>query len=313
VRHIIFTLSLALALLGAGRPVAADCLIIDQLDKLFAVQSRLARDPNSSFFRDDIRQIRNVTSVVSNRDAVQAVKGNTLVGKGATFVRFLQNTRDLLQTASLDDPYSVAPHFTTGVRENLGDVREHLKDLRCDVTQIAVARAAVSERDFNGGSDSDERDAEDLEEVRQTLSIIAEEVFRPRTFFVVLLVTLTTMLMVPVVRRWLLMRLRQAKRRNTTYKTQYQWDDRKIAGMLLDINCYGTKLTHGLDTPPSVGDAVEIKILNDWTKGTIIWSNIHYIGVQFKKTVSIESVDEICTKTSSYTLEKQNGAPRDAA
>ncbi len=209
-RQIVFAIILALASTGVGRSVFADCQTIDQLDKLYVLQSRLARDPNTPFFTSDIRRLRIISSELSNRSALESVNGNALFGKGVTFVQFLENTQALLNGVSVDDPQSAGPHFSARVRQNLQSVGGYLIELRCSAAQIAFENAEASQTPFNVGSD-----AEDLEQVRQTLSKLADKVFRLRTIGVLLVATIIAMIFVPKIRQRLIVRLRRASSGST--------------------------------------------------------------------------------------------------
>ncbi len=291
-RPIVFAISLLLVCCGGTRAAFADCLIIDQLDQMHGLQTRLARNPSTVLFTDDIRQLRSMSSGLNNRDTLAAVNGNAFTGKGATFIRFLQNTQALLQSTSMDDPYSVRPHFTPAVRQNLENIRVHLPDLRCKVEQITVEKAVASDRDFNGDDDSD---SEDLQEVQQALSSLAAEVVRPRNLILTIVSIGLVMLILPMIRHWLILRKRQAKRHNTTFVTDYRAENVTTEGMLIDINCYGTKLRHSRDSPHAKGMTLEISLLGEWINGSVMWSNTHYSGVQFKKLISLAEVSAICS------------------
>jgi len=305
-RHFSLMIALAFVLLGFSRPAHANCMIIDQLDKLHILQTRLANNPDTALFRFDIRQLRTISSTISNRSTLEAVTGNAIMGKGASFVRFLQNTQNLLQGSSLDDPYSVRSHFTRAARQNLQDIGGYLTDLRCTDTQIEVDQARAAAAPARGNSD-----AEDLEEVAEAIREVVQEVFQWRTLLIVAIFAIVISTAVPLIQRWLILRLRRAKRHNTNYATQYRWEERAINGMLMDINCYGTKLRHEAGNPLSKGNDVDICLEGDWISGTIMWSNVHYSGVKFSETIDLTQVHAICIAEEG-NFETQNGAPKDA-
>ena len=305
-RRLGLAIRFAICTLGAGLPAHANCLLIDELDKLHIIQSRLANDPATGLFATDIRQLRVISSGISNRAAVDAVEGNSFTGHGADVVRFLQETQLLLQRASLDDPQSVRGHFNRETRANLARVGTHLTDLRCRSDQIAIDAQIAAERGTGGSSD-----AEDLAEVTETLNGLADEVFQLRSLLILILVVTGTSLIMPLVRHRLILRRRRAKRHNITYPTHYLHDDRKIEGMLIDINCHGTKLRHETDNPLAKGVQVDIEVCDAFISGTVMWSNAHYSGIQFRNLISLAEV-EILRKTEP-TPKTKNGAPKDAA
>ncbi len=111
----------------------------------------------------------------------------------------------------------------------------------------------------------------------------------------------------PLIRRWRILKRRRAKRHNTRYPAQYRSAEGAINGMLMDINCHGTKLRHHAVKPLKQGTFVEISIEGKWTRGTVMWSNVHYSGVQFKDATNLALVCAVCL------AQTQNGAPKDAA
>ena len=306
IKRLGLAVSLAISTLGAGSVVHADCVVIDQLDKLQIIQARLARDPDTALFAADIRQIRKMSAGLTNSAALDAVDGNGFVGPGADVLRFLQNTQALLQRVSLDDPHSVRPHFDAKIRENLAQVAAHLTSIRCNETQIAVELANAVGRGSGGSSD-----AEDLAKVAETLDRLADNVFQLRTLLIIALVGAGLSVGLPLLRRYVVLRRRREKRHNTTYATRYIWDDRKIDGMLIDINCHGTKLRHEADNPLPEGVSLEIEVCSTWIEGTVRWSNAHYSGVQFRKSIALSDVEVVCS--TEQRPKTQNGAPKDAA
>jgi len=309
-RRLGLLISLILSNLAVGSTLHANCILIDTLDKLQIIQTRLARNPDTALFSSDIRQLRAMRATIDDRGTLDAVDGNRFTGKGAAFIRFLQNTQDLLQGASLDDPHSVRHHFTTRNRANLAAIRLHLNDLRCTTDQIAVESATT-----DNPIDAPGTDAEDLAEVAETLSTLADEVFQWRTFVIMLALIAIVTTVTPPLKRWLILRRRRAKRHNTTYATHYLWNDREIEGVLIDINCYGTKLRHEADNPIPLGQTIDIKICDDWVGCTAMWANKHYSGLQFRRAITLVDVKTVCTvaETAEPPSETQNGAQKDAA
>ncbi len=306
-RHCVLVGILTSALLTGAAPARANCMVIDQIDKLHAIQTRLARDPDTGLFPTDIRQLRTIMRTLSNRAALDAVDGNALVGRGAEIVRFLQKTQQLLEGASLDDPQSVRPHFRATTTRNLDRVGDHLHDLRCTSDQVSVDRAAAAVAARTGATS----DAEDLAQVMQALGAFRQEVLRPRNLFGFALALGAAFALAPVIRRWLILRRRRAKRHPANFATSYRQDDAVSEGSLLDINCFGAKLARAADQPLEKGDRVEIAIEDDWIDGQVVWSNQHYSGIQFSRAISLADVAEVIAQSAHS--EKENGAPQDAA
>ena len=81
---------LAAALVLAAGRLHADCMVIDKIDRLYTIQSRLARDPDTGLFATDIRLLRVTMHSLSPASALEAVDGNALFGRGADIMRLLQ-------------------------------------------------------------------------------------------------------------------------------------------------------------------------------------------------------------------------------
>lgn len=109
-----------------------------------------------------------------------------------------------------------------------------------------------------------------------------------------LFIVVGTIIVVPIVRATMILRLRRSKRHNTAYETRYTWANKTITGTLLDLNCHGTKLRHQLKYPLPKGESIDIAILDDWCGGTVMWSNAHYSGIKFKSAIDLEIVHAVC-------------------
>lgn len=287
----------------------ANCAIIDRLDTLHIVQTRLARDPLEGFFPSDIRQLRAVSADLGDGAIAEAVNGNVFVGQGAAFVKFVRATRLLLERASMDDPNSVRPHYTPQRRAALRQIGDYLTILRCTDDQIDVALGERASETAGATSD-----AEDMQQVAVTITRLGQEIFRLRTVIIIVVIGTAAAIIAPLLRQWLVLRRRRAKRHNTAYDTQYRIDEDTKAGVLLDINCWGTKLRHQQTTPMTPGDPIEIRIDDEWISGSIKWANSHYSGVAFDSGISLSHVNAVLAASllAMRGLQIQNGAPQDA-
>ena len=301
-----FIAVLILSMFGAGNPAYADCALIDRIDRLFTIQSRLARDPDTTFFATDIRQLRRISAGISSRAVLTAVDGNSFTGRGAEFLRFLQDTQALLRRASLDDPQSVRAHFDSKTQATLKNIEGYLTDIRCTAEQIAIASATPAER--NPGNNSD---AEDLAEVAESLTSLAKVAIQPQNLGILAMAVIVIARGLPLFLSWRHLLRRRAKRHNCQYLTHYIWANHRHSGVLVDISCHGTKLRHDADTPPPIGTSVGISIGETVVDGTVIWSNMHYSGVNFRRSISLATVK--MARLAIHQTQKQNGAPRDAA
>ena len=286
---------LAAALLMGADRLHANCMVIDNINRLYTIQSRLARDPDTGLFETDLRLLRVTLRSLNSTAALEAVDGSALFERGADIVRMLEQTQALLDSASLDDPDSVRPHFQGSARRTLAAVGDHLHDLRCTSEQISIDRAAAAAEATAPATATDE---EELAQVLQALGTFGQEALRPRNLIGLLLTIGAGVAVAPIVKRWLILRRRWAKRHPANYATRYRKDELTIKSHLLDINCYGTKLARPKDQKLEVGDGIEIAIEDSWIAGRVIWSNQHYSGVQFKRAIGLGEVTEIIANST---------------
>lgn len=284
-----------------------DCLMIDRLDTLHAVQTRLSRNHNQFMFRTDIRLIRAEFSQLSESSALTAVDSNRLSSKGSAFVSFLRNTGTLLQRVSLDDPDSIQPHFTQSARSNLAAVGRHLATVRCEGATVRQARQNAQARASSTAEDDGEED-----DAAQILREAAEELINFTNFFIFIGLATITVLGRRLLKYLTKRRKRRAKRHAVIYASDYGMDERVSEGVMIDINCFGCKLKHSEDAPIEKGTVLDLQIEEEWIEGTVIWTNNHYTGVQFKRSISLEMVKAVC-EAPIEPPEKENGAQKDAA
>ncbi|SFS07900.1 PilZ domain-containing protein [Yoonia litorea] len=295
-----------LSLVWAAPKAVADCAIIDQLDKLHTIQTRLAANPDTGLFATDIRQLRAMTHRLTPSEVQTAVGGSTLAGRGADVRRFLAQTRTMLTGVSLDDPNSVRRYFDSAARRTLGKMETHLRDLRCTDAQISIDSAARTAA-RSTSQHTTNTDEEDMAEVAENLRNIGAEVIAPRNILILIAVIAAVALGTPLVRRWLVLRRRRAKRHNTYYGTTYRDEKSTFEGRILDINCFGAKLERAKDHMLNVGDSIEITIDDQWTASQVVWSNQHYSGLQFSRAIGLVEVSAIIA--ASVTSRKRKTAP----
>ncbi|MEL6840473.1 MAG: PilZ domain-containing protein [Pseudomonadota bacterium] len=298
-----FALVMTLSTGAQAQSGSQACVVINGIDLLHGIQTRLARNPDTLLFTDDVRVIRAQISAISDRAALDAVQSNALTIKGNTFLRFLQNTRNLLLKVSMDDPNSVTPHFTAGVRRNLSNVETYLVELRCSADEIAAAEETLAEVDSR---DDDSDDAVRI--VREA----AEELLNLTNLFVFAGAALIAIVGMRLWQKFSARQRRRAKRYVTSFTTDYRLTNRSMAGRLVDINCFGTKLRHAEDAPIAKGARVAICICDEWVNGTVVWTNTHYAGVQFSRSITLKAVQQV-RKGPAPGAQKQNGVQLDAA
>lgn len=274
------------------------CVYIDHLDVMHRIQTRLANNPDTIHFLDDVRVLRAKLNTVSDRAVLEAVQSNALTIKGNTFLRFLQNSRALLQTVSMDDPNSVTRHFDQQVRSNLDTIGSYLVHLRCSAEEIARDEDVAAQTTDQGVDDED---------AGQIIREAAQEILNLKNLFLVVGGTVSAHVGLRLWRSFAARQRRRSKRHPTNYATNYQIKSDTQAGGLIDINCYGTKLRHGSDAPLAKGTKVAIQIDDEWINCTVMWSNAHYAGLQFSRSIDLATVGHI--RAIHSKPEKRKTAP----
>lgn len=297
--------SLAICTVGAGRAVSADCAVFDQLEMLHVMQTRLARNPDTVLFQTDIDQLQALSSTINSREVLEAIKGFNAPHIEVDFLRFIQNTRLLLQRASPEDPQTVRPHFDSETRQNLWRVGTHLNNTGCNAPQFSHGAPNTGEPPHD-----ETDDGSDMQEVVETIRRIADKVLRPQTLLLFVLLGTSAPLAVTLFRRRQRAQRRRAKRHSVSYATQYMAGKHQNNGVLIDINCFGSKLRREAENPLSQGENVQIEICDKWIGGTAMWSNAHYSGIKFHKPIPMADVESVCA--SKAPLKTKNGAPKDA-
>ncbi len=292
-------LTVVICLCSMANMARANCAVIDAVDNLHAVQSRLARDTLSPMYVSDIRFLRAQLSVIADRQVETAVGAGPLTGKGATFARFMRNTRALVQRASIDDSLQVRVFFNNPeVQADLQAVGIFLGDMRCTESQIAADAATAR-------PDSDDSAAEVLRNA-------AKEVLDPTNILVVSTIIIAGIAGTKVISAWIALRRRRTKRHPAKFETTYMINDQTKYGVLHDISGYGAKLAQDTATPLTEKSAISILIFDEWIAGTVQWSNSHYSGINFKTTLKQNIVRKVSKNVTARETGKtqKNGARR---
>ena len=281
------------------------CLVIDRLDTVHALQTRISRSPAATFISADFDLLRSQLRGLNETTTLDAINSHSGSAQGAAFLRLLQDTENLLQIARMGNPDSITQHFTQKVRSNLATVSRYLTDLRCSDDAIRIARYG---QDQTGARETEET----LDNAAAIVWRMIAEILDLTNLFLLMGAVVCIVFGTHVTRQMISRSKRRAKRQTSHYSTSYQIKGKTRPGTLLDINCFGTKLKHAEQGAIPAGSESSIKIGDDWVPGIIAWTNAHYAGVQFKRAISLAAVTTVC-ETKSPPPQTQNGAQKDAA
>lgn len=133
---------LAILLIWIASMTHANCGVIDTLDKLHSVETRLSHNPNSPLFTSDIRFLTSQARQLSGSSVTEGLGASPISDKGTAFLYFIYYAKKLALEVSVDDPSTAMRHFQNPVvRENITDVGTFLTEMRCSESEIANAES----------------------------------------------------------------------------------------------------------------------------------------------------------------------------
>ncbi len=257
---------------------AANCRVIDTLDKLQVVQARLAQNPDTSLRISDMQFLRRHVSTLSESMVLDAVDGSALSAQGASFLRFIRHLDELLNQVSVDDAQEIQRHFANpNVRFNLDSIRQRVTDLRCTAAEIAAA-------------DFPEEQEDQLQDLLQDaiVHLVSNK-------YLVLLLGIG--IVVPICAY--IFFLNRAKkgvrlvRHFTYYEASYRIDEQLENGTILNVNAKGAKLKHGSLGRLEAGGTLDILVMENWIPCRVSWSNHYYSGITFNQPLDKQQVQYI--------------------
>ncbi|WP_341366357.1 hypothetical protein [Yoonia sp. BS5-3] len=283
-----------------------DCWVIDRLDTLHSIQARLSRNVDNMRLQTDMHILRNAVYILEGRNILASVQTNAETPKGRTFQLFLNNSEHLLAVGNINDVNTIRGHFTPAVRSNLETVNRYLSQHRCLAADATAAQIAMAQ---NRDVDPHEDDGNAAEIIKAA----AEQVFSFRNLIILVILSTLGIIGTKTFNMAIRRRKRRARRRVAAYTTQYRWGGNIATGLILDINCFGIKLKHGSADDIITATPVEILIEDGWVLGSVAWANNHYAGLQFKKRISLRSVNAVCNAVPIAIPQKISGAQTGAA
>ncbi|MCG3266415.1 hypothetical protein [Yoonia sp. I 8.24] len=131
---------LASVLIWAAFAAHANCGVIDTLDKLHSVETRLMRNPNSPLYSSEIRYLSNQARQLSGASVTDGLQAGPSTDKGAAFLYFIYYAKKLALEVSIDEPATATRILQhPAVSANHTSVGVYLGDMRCSAAEIAGA------------------------------------------------------------------------------------------------------------------------------------------------------------------------------
>ncbi|SFR41682.1 hypothetical protein SAMN04488005_1678 [Yoonia tamlensis] len=123
----------------AGR-ACANCAVINTIDNLHSVETRLLHNPNSPLFISEIRYLTSQARQLSGSSITEGIGANPMSEKGAALLYFIYYAKKLTLEVSIDEPNTAMRHLQNPqVLENMATVGTYLNSMRCTEAQIASA------------------------------------------------------------------------------------------------------------------------------------------------------------------------------
>ncbi|MFQ1700653.1 PilZ domain-containing protein [Loktanella agnita] len=278
--------------LCSAMPALANCAIIDRLTQITNFQLQLARSGRASLSESELYFLQIHLRALPVTEVLRAVESTQVPQRHRVFQQLLNDTATLIPKASESDQISVRQHFLDpDIRENLQRAQSHLRALHCtdDISDNSVngyAPATSIDEDGRFGSSSPVA----LKDTQVTKPFGIDYKVTGITVFGVAVTVVALIQLNKFVAIWTRRTRRRRKRRPAHFETRARLNSRETPVKLIDISGHGTKIVHYTDPPPSVKSEIEIMIAGTWRQGVVMWSNVNYAGVQFKKSIRFLAV-----------------------
>lgn len=131
----------------------ANCFVINMLDEMHISQQRLILNPNTPSYISEIRRIRRHSEIINDSMLIEAIDAHELSWRGANFLRFTYNARQLVNRISIDEPGTAQRHLQVGgVMRNLENVGAYLDEIRCSAAETQAATLPETDIDDFGAA-----------------------------------------------------------------------------------------------------------------------------------------------------------------
>ncbi len=274
------------------QPAHANCEVIALLDMMHSVEHRISQAKNDTNLGVEIQFLSRGVARTSTYDML------AIVGRenAAAFQGFLDQTQDFLHVFERQSlPTAMAFLKSRDAVRQLNDIANRLPELRCVPPQQVQQRPPSND---DGTNLSGVPLNCTLSRDRVLLAVMGLIAFMIATFFAM---------------QWQARNQRRTKRYRIHYQTQYQMDDGKHFGVLLDISGAGIKLQHDPIRPPMLGTKIAVKIADRWISGTIQWTNPNFSGILLSPPMPARHVNKfVRSQQSAKTKTAPQGTPSNA-
>lgn len=290
----------------------ADCAVIDQLDRLHSLQAQFAINPSATVYPSDLRFLRNQSQSLSERQMLDAIGAPGFSAQGASFSRFLRDTKRITQIMARGDLEKFERHYSSAtVREAIQSVGRFLPDLICHSAFDHAKGGTTIESSGARASGSTEDNAVQL------LRHAAKQVTKPTTLLSLAFAATSVIIGRRFWQSYKQWKGRRAHRFPANYATSLTIDAKQHDSMVIDISAKGAKLSFEQETPLGAKDRIKIFLDDRAVPAKVVWCNTHYVGVAFRRTIPLSLVATLRLnledETQEFAPEQENGAATGAA
>ena len=254
---------------------AGNCRVINTLDNLHAVETRLMNNLHSPLFTSEIQYLKNQTDQITYSVMLNSIETGSFSLKGATFLRFMNNARTLSARVSIDDPTTAAYFFSQrSVQRNIENVGAYLDQMRCTPSEVAAANFI----EVDASALQSEKSYIAREHLQNLLTL--QNIF----IFTGLLSTLTIALIFS--QHDIRFKTRGFLRYKIDYTTTIKLDDSIKVCTVNNISRSGARVKLDSNSPFTQGVKIAILLEKNWTETTIAWNRATELGLKFDKPLS---------------------------
>lgn len=260
----------------------ANCAVFASLDRVHFFQQVL-RDQNAIISSDTIvSYLKNQMNALDDGLVLRAVSTHPAADAPTVFANYIRNTRTLLGMTMTVSNRVIPLHFDAPrVQSNFITVGHYLSDLRCPGPIGGASFHAVVSNFEAALADKPAQDPR-------------LRFWSARNIILLIAGLLSIAVIAKIVREWVLLRRRRFQRYPCNYETVVRYGrEYSDNGTVIDISMKGVKLRRlGY---LAEGSRIEIRILDQWCEGTVVWSNTHYSGIVFSRSLGKQAMRHIRT------------------
>lgn len=281
---------LLIVLLWAPAGVRAGCAMATSLSEVYWLEVGLAERPDNPLADNILYFITEKMAGLKSADLEQIAELHPSNDAIDVFTSFTQQTNQLLEAFQNDGVVAIKQHFDRNrVRKSLALTRQYLITLGCLSHLTAVVGPTTDASAFT----TDEKARQDAAATDTSVGVVRRYLSTPTAVITTLLGVIGAVLVGIKIVQIMAQRRRRARRFACNYETQMQSGSTTAPCVLLDVSGRGTKLRHHGNEAVKNGAVIDLCIIDKWRRGTVVWCNAHYAGVQFRQPLRGKTVRRV--------------------